>query len=79
MKVESRITLYSFTFPKGKTFEAGEEADDSFVDTPTKIGLTRLMTDVDIKKACEAGLKPIEKLAVKETIVKKAPPKKKAK
>jgi len=56
MIAEQNTYRYSFEFPDGELFMKGDEIPESFVDTPTKLGIKRLDSAEKIAEICKKGL-----------------------
>lgn len=80
MKAESNSIRYSYEYPKGKLFVTGDIIPDAFVDTPTKLGLIKGMSDRQVNDICFEGLNPTPKKvsSIKKKVSKKKVSKKKA-
>ena len=62
MIAEQNTFQYSYEYPDGKLFLAGEEIPDEFVDSPDKLGINRLDTKDEVRKKCEAGIQSVKKI-----------------
>lgn len=60
--------MYSFDYPKGKVFQKDEEIPEGFVDTPTKLGINRLDTDIEVAEKCKIGKSKGVQIDIEEQI-----------